>query len=205
MEPFVSIFERAAPFPRANIDTDAIIPVIYMRGTTKNVSHGLFGLWRRDIHGNEKPDFVLNQPRYAGAKILVAGPNFGCGSSREAAVWALTYSGIRCIIAPSFGEIFYENAIRNGLLPALVSETEAADLLDYIQNATEPRLTVDLNAQLIRGSDHCLVSFNIPENRKQALLAGHDEIALSLMRADELASFQIADRAARPWIYDRLV
>lgn len=203
MQPFISVTERAAPFPRANIDTDAIIPVIYMRGATKDVSKGLFGLWRHDAAGNPRPDFVLNQPRYRSAKIIVAGANFGCGSSREAAVWALTYSGFRCVIAPSFGEIFYGNALKNGLLPAVVSDDAAAHLLDYAQSAADPLLTVDLGAQKIRMPGGGAVPLVIAEARKSDLLAGRDEIESSLMFADRLAEFQSRDRMERPWLYIR--
>ncbi len=201
MEPFVTVTATAAPFPRANIDTDAIIPVVFMRGPTKDMSPGLFDLWRRDAAGNANPDFVLNQPRYRDAAILVAGPNFGCGSSREAAVWALTYSGIRCVISSSFGDIFYENAFKNGLLAARVSESDAEALLAQLHTAPSPVLTVDLETRTIRRPGGAPIGFAIAENRRQAMMQGRDEIGTSLSFEPQLARFQTQDRSRRPWIY----
>lgn len=203
MEPFVSVQEIAAPLRRSNVDTDAIIPVIFMRGSTKDVSHGLFGLWRREADGQERADFVLNLPQFRDARILVTGPNFGCGSSREAAVWALTYAGFRCVIAPSFGDIFYENALRNGLLPAIVGEADVEKISAYLDHAVNPSLLVDLPGQLISWPDGSSIPFAIPEIRKEALIAGLDEIDATLQRVDELSSFRARDALARPWIYAR--
>jgi 3-isopropylmalate/(R)-2-methylmalate dehydratase small subunit len=202
VEPFVTVTAVAAPLPRANIDTDAIIPVVWLRSSTKDMSKGLFELWRRDASGRENPDFVLNKPRFRNAAILVAGANFGCGSSREAAVWALTYSGIRCVIAPSFGDIFYENAFKNGLLAAIVSEPEAQVLLEDLERAPDPTLTVDLgNRRILRDGDSHL-PFSIAENRRVAMMEGRDEIGTSLSFEARLREFQTRDRQCRPWVYD---
>lgn len=200
MEPFSTVTAVAAPFPQPNIDTDAIIPVTRMRGLDKDMSEGLFDLWRRDRDGRDNPDFVLNQPRYRDARIIVAAANFGCGSSREAAVWALTYSGIRCVIAPSFGDIFYENAFKNGLLAAIVEESHADDLLKYVASRS-CRLTVNLVQKTIERADCSAIPFAISDSHRQAMLDGRDEIDTSLTYEPALAAFQARDRQRRPWVY----
>lgn len=201
MKPFISVTAVAAPIPDANVDTDAIIPVTFLRGATKDVSSGLFDLMRRGSDGKPSADFSLNQPRYRDAELIVAGPNFGCGSSREAAVWALTYSGFRCVIAPSFGEIFYENAFKNGLLAAIVDTDASRALLTFVATASEPVLTVDLWDCKIRYGDGAAMGFSIADGRRDALMQGLDEIGVSLSYSRQLAEFQDRDRKARPWIY----
>lgn len=201
MEPFVSITAKAAPFPRTNIDTDAIIPTTFMRAPSKDVSRGLFYHWRYDEKGDERPEYVLNQPRYRDAKIIVGGPNFGCGSSRESAVWAFTYSGFKCVISSSFGDIFYENSFKNGLLAAIVSDDDGEVLLDYLQSAADPLLTVDLRTCEIRRIGETSIKFTIPESRRDALLKGLDEISLSLTFEPNLAKYRASDRLRRPWVY----
>lgn len=201
MEPFVCLTAEAAPFPRANIDTDAIIPTTFMRAPSKDVSAGLFYHWRYDENGAERPEYVLNQPRYSVARIIVGGPNFGCGSSRESAVWAFMYSGIRCVISPSFGDIFYENSFKNGLLAAIVTESEGEALLAYLETAAEPVLTVDLRSCEIRRAGEAPIEFKIPESRREALMHGLDEVSQSLTFSPALTEYRDADRLRRPWVY----
>lgn len=201
MEPFSIVTAVAAPFPRTNIDTDAIIPVTRMRGVSKDMSDGLFDLWRRDPDGRDNLDFVLNQPKYRNARIIVAAANFGCGSSREAAVWALTYSGIRCVIAPSFGDIFYENAFKNGLLAAIVTESQTDDLLKYLESQ-DCILTVNLASKMITRDQYPAIPFTISDSHRRAMMEGHDEIDTSLTYEPALTAFQERDRQRRPWVYE---
>lgn len=197
----MSITAKAAPFPRANIDTDAIIPVTFLRAPSKDVSRGLFYHWRYDEKGDERPEYILNQLRYRDANIIVGGPNFGCGSSRESAVWAFTYSGIKCVISSSFGDIFYENSFKNGLLAAIVSEDDAQELLDDLQSALDPLLTVDLRTCEIRRTGKASINFTIPTSRRDALMKGLDEISLSLTFEPNLTEYKASDRLRRPWVY----
>jgi 3-isopropylmalate/(R)-2-methylmalate dehydratase small subunit len=198
MTPFTVLTSVAAPLLRDNVDTDAIIPSREMKSTGKTgLSAGLFAPWRYLSAGSRNPDpsFVLNQPRYAEAHILLGGDNFGCGSSREHAVWALAEYGIRAIIAPSFAPIFAGNCIRNGVLPVVLDRESVA----AIAAANQP-VTIDLAQQHVEiGSQRW--SFAIGAEAKAMLLEGLDGIELTLKHRERIAAFQRADRLARPWIY----
>ena len=198
-EPFVTLTSKAVPLIRDNIDTDAIIPSREMKSTGKTgFADGLFAGWRyTQIGGREpNPDFVLNNPDYDGASILLGGRNFGCGSSREHAVWAMAEYGFRCIIAPSFAPIFAGNCIRSGILPAVI----AVPAIENIQKAGQP-VHVDLPNQTISIVDGPSWHFDLSEEAKAMLLEGLDSIDLSLKSADAIAAWQAKDKAQRPWIY----
>jgi 3-isopropylmalate/(R)-2-methylmalate dehydratase small subunit len=191
----------AAPLLRENIDTDAIIPVRWIVNFGQDLGEGLFGGWRYGADDAENPDFILNQPPYRDTRILLAGRNFGCGSSREEAVWALLGFGIRCLIAPSFGDIFFENSFKNGLLPVILESDGLVTLVREVTAAERPVLTVDLEECAIVVPGGSTLSFTIPDSRRTALLMGLDEVDLTLARAAEIDAFQAADRSRRPWIY----
>jgi len=205
MTPFVQVSGIAAPLPRADVGTDSVIPVPWMKAIEPDYARALFANWRwKDGDGvTELPDFVLNRSPYREACILVAGSNFGCGSSREAAVWALLGFGIRCVIAPSFGDIFHENSYKNGLLPLALPEAQVQELLASLAyGAGGSRMTVDLEAQQITSPDGRIIPFNIDASRRAALIAGLDEVGVTLTQRDAIAAFQARDRQLRPWIYD---
>jgi 3-isopropylmalate/(R)-2-methylmalate dehydratase small subunit len=195
----------AAPLIRANVDTDAIIPSREMKSVSKHgLAAGLFAGWRYTEIGGREPDpqFVLNRPEYAGAQILLSGENFGCGSSREHAVWALLEYGIRCIIAPSFSPIFQMNCVRNGILPVRLPATAIAALADSV--AADPqarRLTADLVRQVVTGPDGSEHAFEMEPESREMLLEGLDAIDLTLKQRSTIDAFTQSDRAARPWIY----
>ncbi|MET0249915.1 MAG: 3-isopropylmalate dehydratase small subunit [Sphingobium sp.] len=196
MTPFTTLRSLAVPLIRDNVDTDAIIPSREMKSVAKQgLADGLFAGWRYTAIGGREPDpgFVLNDPRYAGASILLGGVNFGCGSSREHAAWALAEYGFRAIVAPSFNPIFRGNCIRNGMLPI---EADPARLA-----AVEGPLTIDLEAQTIVAADGSATGFEIEPEAKLMLLKGLDPIDLTLERRDEIAAFRTRDRAAHPWHY----
>jgi 3-isopropylmalate/(R)-2-methylmalate dehydratase small subunit len=196
-QPFRSV---AAPLPLANINTDAIIPSAFLRSQSSDLARGLFARWRFDEQGKER-DFILNRTPFREAKVLLAGENFGCGSSREAAVWALQRFGIRCVAAPSFADIFYENAFRNGFLAAIVGPADLSALIAAIEARPEETLIgVDLERQTLSLNDLC-VRFEIPAFRREALLRGDDEIAATLRHQEDISSFAAADRRRRPWLY----
>jgi 3-isopropylmalate/(R)-2-methylmalate dehydratase small subunit len=205
MTPFTVLTAVAAPLIRPNIDTDAIIPSREMKGVSKTgLSGGLFAGWRYVEIGGRVPDsaFVLNDPAYAGAEILLGGVNFGCGSSREHAVWALAEYGFRAVIAPSFSPIFQNNCVRNGVLPAPVDAAFIAHLAaDIAPDPQTRRVAIDLQAQRIVAPDGRATSFEIGAEAKDMLLHGLDAIALTLQRAAEIQAFRLKDRAARPWAY----
>ena len=203
MEPFTVLTGVCAPLYRANINTDAIIPMRWLVTATRaGLGRGLFSEWRYRVDGAADPGFVLNQPAYRGASILIAGPNFGCGSSREHAPWALLDFGIRCIIAPGFASIFYENALKNGILPAVLPEPEAAQLAAWAQAEGERAvLTVDLAQKTITDPAGATRAFDLEPARRAALLEGRDDIDDTLAHGQAIAQFQARDRAARPWIY----
>jgi 3-isopropylmalate/(R)-2-methylmalate dehydratase small subunit len=203
MEKFTRIAGIAAAFPKANIDTDAIIPAQWLRSLSTDLGKGLFAGSRYDRDGNENPEFILNRAPYRDAKIIVAGPNFACGSSREGAVWALQRFGIRCVIAPGFSDIFFENAFKNGLLPVILPERDVQELLGFLETTNDPVLTVDLDRCVIETPQGRVISFTIPEARRKALLEGLDEIGQTLHHEAEIAAFQARDREARPWIHRR--
>jgi 3-isopropylmalate/(R)-2-methylmalate dehydratase small subunit len=187
---------------RTNIDTGAIIAPVFMLSRSIDLGAKLFSNWRYTMDGAEIPDFVLNQPRYRKAQILLAGPNFGCGSSREGAVWALMRFGIRCVIAPSFGEIFYSNACQNGLLPVTLPEATVHQLAEAMTAALEPVLTVDLNRCVVQPPSGAEISFAIAGDRRLSFLEGLDETSLILRHEDEIDAFQQRARAAQPWLFN---
>jgi len=201
-EPFTKLRGVAAPLMRENVDTDAIISAQAMvGGMVADPGRVLFDRWRYRPDGSEEPDFVLNTPRYRGARVLVSGRNFGCGSSREHAVWALTGYGIRCVVAPSFGEIFYDNAFQNGLLPAMVDDATAERIAAVLEQSNLPEMEVDLVARVLRLPGGEEVPFCVPDERRAALLEGQDDLAVLLGRRADVASWLAKDRAARPWIH----
>lgn len=206
MRPFVRHRGIAAPLLRINVDTDAIIPSREMKSVSKSgLSPGLFAGWRYTTPGGREPnpDFVLNQPAYAGASILLAGPNFGCGSSREHAVWALAEFGIRCIIAPSFGAIFHTNCIRNGLLPIVLDSDTLHELAAIVANDPQRNpIEVDLEqcTLTVPGRDKRL-SFEIQRQDRTMLLEGLDAIGLTLKSLDLINAHVAQDRLKRPWAY----
>jgi 3-isopropylmalate/(R)-2-methylmalate dehydratase small subunit len=195
MQPFTTLHGVAASLPWPDINTDAIIPSVWLRAPDGNLADGLFGMHRAEA------DFVLNRAPFDRARILVAGANFGCGSSREAAVWALADFGIGCVIASSFADIFYENAFKNGVLAAVVPTEVAATLTDWLATAPTPELAVELAAQTIRTADGRMLGFDVPATRKQGMLAGRDELDDLLGHLPEIAAFREADRARRPWVH----
>jgi 3-isopropylmalate/(R)-2-methylmalate dehydratase small subunit len=200
MEKFTVLEGVAAPLRSINVDTDAIIPKQYLKTVKRTgLGKGLFSEKRYRDDGSENPDFVLNRPAYCNAKILVAGDNFGCGSSREHAPWALKDFGIACVISTSFGDIFYNNCFKNGLLPIKVSREDLEKLFDDAERGANARLTIDLEKQEIHGPDGGVVRFDIDQHRKRLLLEGLDDIALTLVKEDKIASFEEKARAARPW------
>jgi 3-isopropylmalate/(R)-2-methylmalate dehydratase small subunit len=192
MEPFIKLSGVAAPINRVNIDTDQIIPAINLK-RIERTGYGqfLFGSWRFKEDGSPDPDFVLNDPKYQNPSILVAGRNFGCGSSREHAPWALEDYGIRCIIAPSFADIFFSNCFQNGLLPVVLPEEQVQQLMDKLQKDPGTRLNVDLDAQRIWDEDEEVVlTFEVDPFRKECLLNGLDEIGLTMQQDDKIAAFE---------------
>ena len=192
MEPFVKLTGVAVPIDRVNIDTDQIIPAIHLK-RIERTGYGrfLFSSWRFREDGSLNPDFVLNDPKYQDPRILVAGRNFGCGSSREHAPWALQDFGIRCIIAPSFADIFYNNSFQNGLLPAVLPEDDVQQIMDKLKQEPGAKLSIDLESQRIWDEEEDLViGFEIDPFRKNCLLSGLDDIGLTLQREDRIAAFE---------------
>jgi 3-isopropylmalate/(R)-2-methylmalate dehydratase small subunit len=201
MEKFTKLTATAAPLPMVNVDTDKIIPKQFLKTIARTgLARGLFYDLRYDEAGNPKPGFVLDQPAYAGARILVTGENFGCGSSREHAPWALLDAGIRCVIAPSFADIFYNNCFKNGILPIVLPQEQVDLLMDDAERGANAVLTVDLEAQTITGPDGGCVSFEIDPFRKRCLLEGLDEIGLTLEKAGRIDDFEESRRATQPWL-----
>ena len=202
MQKFTTLRGVAAPMPMINIDTDAIIPKQFLK-TIKRTGLGknLFDELRYEMDGREKPDFVLNQPAYRKAQILVTGENFGCGSSREHAPWALLDFGIRCIIAPSFADIFYNNCFKNGILPIKLPQSEVDKLMDDAKRGANAIVTIDLEKQEITGPDGGRIHFEVDPFRKHCLLNGLDDIGLTLEKAAAIDSFEARDRLARPWMW----
>ena len=202
MDKFTSLTGIAAPLPMINVDTDMIIPKQFLK-TIKRTGLGkhLFDEMRNDAAGKEIPDFVLNRPAYRKASILVAGENFGCGSSREHAPWALLDFGIRCVIAPSFADIFYNNCFKNGILPIVLPKEDVAKLLDDAERGANAVITIDLEKQEITGPDGGRLSFQIDPFRKHCLLNGLDDIGLTLQKAAEIDGYEARQRAAEPWLW----
>jgi 3-isopropylmalate/(R)-2-methylmalate dehydratase small subunit len=200
MEKFTTMTGVAAPLPLINIDTDMIIPKDYLKTIKRTgLGKGLFAEMRFNDDGSENETFVLNKPAYRHATILVAGDNFGCGSSREHAPWALLDYGIRCVISTSFADIFYNNCFNNGILPIRVSKDDLDKLFDDANRGENARLTVDLEAQEIRGPDGGSVHFDIDPARKEKLLSGLDDIGLTMVKAPNIEAFEKTTEAVRPW------
>ncbi len=203
MQAFTTLTGAAAPLMRPNIDTGTIIPSRFMRSRSIDLGAKMFSDWRYALDGSENPEFVLNQPRYRNSRILLGGINFGCGSSREAAVYALMKFGVTCIIAPSFGEIFTENAYQNGLLPITLAEPRVEALAEQVEAAPEPVLTVDLTSCRITGPDGLQHEFEVPPDRRAALLEGLDETSLILRYGPDIDAFRTMDWRQRPWLHAR--
>ena len=200
MDKFVKLTGVAAPLPVVNIDTDMIIPKDYLKTIKRTgLGSGLFAEARFKEDGSENADFVLNKPAYRNASILVAGDNFGCGSSREHAPWALLDYGIRCVISTSFADIFYNNCFKNGILPIVVSQEDLDKLMDDASRGSNAILTVDLEAQEITGPDGGRIGFEIDAFRRHCLLNGLDDIGLTLEKAPAIDSFEKQTAASRPW------
>ncbi len=200
MDKFTVLEGIAAPLPIVNVDTDMIIPKQYLKTIKRTgLGKGLFSEARYRDDGRENPDFVLNKPAYRTAQILVAGDNFGCGSSREHAPWALADFGIRCVISTSFADIFYNNCFKNGILPIKVSQAELDKLFDDAERGANARLTIDLPKQEIRGPDGGVIAFEIDAFRKHCLINGLDDIGLTMEKAPAISAYEAWTKTTRPW------
>lgn len=201
MEKFEKISGIAAPMPLINIDTDMIIPKQFLK-TIKRSGLGvnLFDEMRYDNNGDEIPDFVLNKPAYRSSEIIVAGDNFGCGSSREHAPWAIKDFGIRCVIAPAFADIFYNNCFKNGILPITLPQDQVDVLMKDAEKGANARMEVDLVAQQITTSDGEVFSFEVDEFKKRCLLEGLDDIGQTFQKVAAIDSFEAKASVARPWV-----
>ena len=201
MDKFTQLTGIAAPLPLINVDTDMIIPKQFLKTIKRSgLGANLFDEMRFDTDGNEIPDFVLNQPAYREAQILVAGENFGCGSSREHAPWALLDFGIRCVIAPSYADIFFNNCFKNGILPIVLPQEQVDALMKDAEKGANARITVDLEAQTVTASDGTVFRFEVDPFRKHCLLNGLDDIGLSLEKAAFIEGFEAKAAQARPWV-----
>jgi len=209
---FIRITGAAAPLLQANIDTDTIAPAIrksqvgqkleFNERDADDLAKNLFADWRYDDKDNELPDFILNKPGFRATKIILVGDNFACGSSRESANWMLADFGIRVIIAPSYGEIFYNNCFKNAILPVILdADTISALARESGDGAPDALFSVDLEAMTIASPGGKLIDFNLPEYRRQGLLSGLDEISVTLARRDDIAAFHSAAKSKRPWVY----
>ncbi|HEY5167072.1 MAG TPA: 3-isopropylmalate dehydratase small subunit [Pseudolabrys sp.] len=200
MDKFTTLEGVAAPLKMINVDTDMVIPKQYLKTIKRTgLAKGLFSELRYNDDSSENPDFVLNKPAYRKAKILVAGDNFGCGSSREHAPWALMDFGIRCVISTSFGDIFYNNCFKNGVLPIRVSPQDLEKLFDDADRGANATLTIDLEKQEIRGPDGGVIKFEIDAFRKHCMLNGLDDIGLTQQKKSKIVSYEEKAKAARPW------
>jgi len=211
MQKFTVLNGLVAPLDRANVDTDAIIPKQFLKSIKRSgFGPNLFDEWRYLDHGEpgmnnsnrqENPEFVLNQPRYQGAQILLTRENFGCGSSREHAPWALEDYGFRVIIAPSFADIFFNNCFKNGLLPICLPEGQVEELFKAVDDNLGCKLIVDLEQQTITDSDGMVYPFEVDEHRKHCLLNGLDDIGLTLRQVESIKTFEAKHRSTQPWLY----
>ncbi|MEO1292304.1 MAG: 3-isopropylmalate dehydratase small subunit [Pseudomonadota bacterium] len=201
MEKFTTLTGVAAPMPLVNVDTDMIIPKQFLK-TIKRTGLGvnLFDEMRYDEAGKEIPDFVLNKPAYREAKVLVAGDNFGCGSSREHAPWALLDFGIRCVIATSFADIFYNNCFKNGILPIVLPPEDVEKLMDDAERGSNAVLTIDLENQLISGPDGGQIPFEVDPFKKECLIKGLDDIGLTLKNETAIDDFEDRSAGQTPWL-----
>ena len=201
MDKFTTLEGVAAPIKQVNVDTDAIIPKQYLKTIKRTgLAKGLFAEKRYRDDGSENPDFVLNKPAYRKARILVAGDNFGCGSSREHAPWALLDFGIRCVISTSFGDIFYNNCFKNGILPIRVSKEDLDKLFDDADRGANATLSIDLEKQEIRGPDGGSIIFEIDSFRKHCLLNGLDDIGLTMVKKDRIDGYEAKSKTERSWL-----
>lgn len=201
MDKFTTLTGVAAPLKIMNIDTDMIIPKQYLKTIKRTgLGTGLFAEMRFKEDGSENADFVLNKPAYRQAQILVAGDNFGCGSSREHAPWALLDFGIRCVISTSFADIFYNNCFKNGILPIKVSQNDLDKLFDDADRGANSTLTIDLEAQEIRGPDGGVVKFDLDPFRKHCLINGLDDIGLTMEKAPSIKTYEEKAATTRPWL-----
>ena len=201
MEKFEKVSGVAAPMRSINIDTDKIIPKQYLKTIQRaGLGQHLFAEMRFNEDGTEKPDFVLNKPAYRQAQILVAGDNFGCGSSREHAPWAIKDFGIRCVISTSFADIFYNNCFKNGILPIKVTPEQLELLFDDADRGANATVSVDLEKQEITGPDGGVVNFEMDPFRKQCLLEGLDDIGLTMEKADKITAFEEKNKTSQPWL-----
>ena len=202
MEPFTTHTGLVLPLDRVNVNTDEITPARFLKTIRRTgFAEALFANWRYNSDGTPNPDFVLNLPRYQGASILLAGDNFGCGSSREHAPWAIREYGFRCIIAPSFADIFYNNCFNNGILPVAIDEDTVQKLFAEAEANEGYTLTVDLAAQTITKPDQSVLRFEIDQFRKQALLQGLDNIGWTLSHNDEIAAYEQRRKQEAPWLF----
>ncbi len=201
MEKFQKLHGVAAPMPLVNIDTDMIIPKVFLK-TIKRSGLGvnLFDEMRYDREGNEIPDFVLNKPQYRNAEILVAGDNFGCGSSREHAPWAIADFGIKCVISTSFADIFFNNCFKNGILPIVLPQEQVDMLMNDAERGENARMTVDLEAQEITTSDGQVISFDVDSFKKHCLMNGLDDIGLTMENVSAIDAYEAKVQAERPWV-----
>jgi 3-isopropylmalate/(R)-2-methylmalate dehydratase small subunit len=201
MDKFTVLTGVAAPLPMINVDTDKIIPKQYLKTIERSgLGKALFDEMRYRPDGSENPDFVLNKPAYRAAKILVAGENFGCGSSREHAPWALLDFGIKCVIAPSFADIFHSNCFQNGVLPIKLPAETVALLMADAEKGANARLTIDLAAQTITRPDGSTVAFEVDSFRKHCLLNGLDDIGVTLQKEPAIAGYEAKQRLSQPWV-----
>jgi 3-isopropylmalate/(R)-2-methylmalate dehydratase small subunit len=200
MDKFTEVTGVAAPLPIVNLDTDKIFPAIYLKTIKRTgLSQWLFQEIRFRADGSENPDFVLNQPPYRNARILIAAENFGCGSSREHAPWALLDFGIRCVIAPSFADIFYNNCFKNGILPIALPKEIVDKLMEDSEKGANAVMTIDLETQTITRPDGAKVHFELDAFRKHCLINGLDDIGLTEQKAAEIAAYEARARTQRPW------
>ncbi|EDM73275.1 hypothetical protein RAZWK3B_03605 [Roseobacter sp. AzwK-3b] len=201
MEKFKTLTGVAAPMPLINVDTDMIIPKQFLKTIKRSgLGKNLFDEMRYDDDGNERPDFVLNKPQYRDAEILVAGENFGCGSSREHAPWAIKDFGIRCVIAPSFADIFFNNCFKNGILPIALPQDKVDILMKDAEKGSNARMIVDLENQTLTTSDGETIAFEVDQFKKHCLLEGLDDIGLTLEKASAIDTFEASAATSRPWV-----
>ncbi|WP_366554846.1 3-isopropylmalate dehydratase small subunit [Aquibaculum sediminis] len=201
MEKFNKLTAVAAPLPMVNVDTDMIIPARFLKTIKRTgLAEGLFYALRHNQDGSPK-DFVLDRPAYKNAKILIAGDNFGCGSSREHAPWALLDAGIRCVIAPSFADIFHNNCFKNGILPIVLPEEQVNKMMEAAERGANATMTVDLESQTIQGPDGEVIPFEVDAWKKHCLLNGLDDVGQTLQNAPAIDSFEAKQQASQPWLY----
>jgi len=201
MDKFNKLTGIAAPMPLVNIDTDMIIPKLFLKTIKRSgLGKNLFDEMRYNNDGSENPDFVLNQPAYRDTEILVAGDNFGCGSSREHAPWAIKDFGITCVISTSFADIFFSNCFKNGILPIVLPQEQVDILMKDAEKGANARMTVDLVSQEITTSDGDVIKFNVDSFKKHCLLEGLDDIGLTMEKSDSISKFEAKAATNRPWV-----